>query len=41
MSFQKNVNEKIEESIARGEFDDLPGKGNLLIWTPILPRLKI
>ena len=30
MSFQKNVDEKIEESIASGEFDDLPGKGKPL-----------
>jgi DnaJ-like protein len=30
MSFQKNVEEKIEEAIARGEFDDLPGKGKPL-----------
>jgi hypothetical protein len=27
MSFQKNVDEKIKEAIARGEFDNLPGKG--------------
>ena len=30
MSFQKNVDEKIEESIARGEFDNLPGKRKAL-----------
>jgi hypothetical protein len=30
MSFQKNVDEKIKEAIARGEFDDLPGKGMAL-----------
>src|SRR5215813_506802 len=30
MSFQKNVDEKIEESIASGEFDSLPGKGKPL-----------
>jgi hypothetical protein len=30
MSFQRNVDEKIEEAIARGEFDDLPGKGKPL-----------
>jgi hypothetical protein len=30
MSFQKNVDEKIKEAIARGEFDDLPGKGKAL-----------
>ena len=30
MSFQKNVDEKIREAIARGEFDDLPGKGKPL-----------
>jgi len=27
MSFQKNVDQKIEEAIARGDFDNLPGKG--------------
>src|SRR4029434_8470275 len=26
MSYQKNVDEKIKEAIARGEFDNLPGK---------------
>ena len=30
MSFQKNVDKKIEEAIARGEFDNLPGKGKPL-----------
>jgi hypothetical protein len=30
MSFQKNVDEKIKEAIARGEFDNLPGKGKPL-----------
>jgi hypothetical protein len=30
MSFQKNVDEKIQEGIARGDFDDLPGKGKPL-----------
>jgi DnaJ-like protein len=30
MSFQKNVDEKIKESIAAGEFDNLPGKGKPL-----------
>ena len=30
MSFQKNVEDKIEEAIARGEFDNLPGKGKPL-----------
>jgi hypothetical protein len=30
MSLQKNVDEKIEEAIARGEFDNLPGKGKPL-----------
>jgi hypothetical protein len=30
MSFQKDVDEKIKEAIARGEFDNLPGKGNPL-----------
>jgi len=30
MSFQKNVEDKIKEAIARGEFDNLPGKGKPL-----------
>ena len=30
MSFQKDVDEKIKEAIARGEFDNLPGKGKPL-----------
>jgi len=30
MSFEKNVDEKIAEAIARGEFDNLPGKGKPL-----------
>ena len=30
ISFQKNVDEKIKEAIARGEFDNLPGKGKPL-----------
>jgi hypothetical protein len=30
MSFRKNVDEKIQEAIARGEFDNLPGKGEPL-----------
>lgn len=30
MSFQKNVDEKIKEAIAKGEFDNLPGKGKPL-----------
>jgi Domain of unknown function (DUF1992) len=30
MSFQRNVDEKIKEAIARGEFDNLPGKGKPL-----------
>ena len=30
MSFQKNIDEKIKEAIARGEFDNLPGKGKPL-----------
>jgi hypothetical protein len=30
MSLQRNVDEKIEEAIARGEFDNLPGKGKPL-----------
>jgi hypothetical protein len=41
MSFQKNVDEKIKEAIARGEFDNLPGKGKPLDLMPILPRLNI
>ncbi|HEU5247900.1 MAG TPA: DUF1992 domain-containing protein [Candidatus Udaeobacter sp.] len=28
MSFHRNADEKIKEAIARGEFDNLPGKGN-------------
>ena len=27
MSLEKFIDEKIEEAMARGEFDDLPGKG--------------
>ena len=30
MSYQKNVDEKIKEAIAKGEFDNLPGKGKPL-----------
>jgi hypothetical protein len=30
MWFQKNVDEKIQEAIASGEFDNLPGKGKPL-----------
>jgi len=30
MSLEKNVDEKIAEAIARGEFDNLPGKGKPL-----------
>jgi len=30
MSFQKSVDEKIQEAIARGEFGNLPGKGEPL-----------
>jgi hypothetical protein len=30
MSFQQNVDDKIKEAIARGEFDNLPGKGKSL-----------
>ena len=30
MSFQINVDEKVKEAIARGEFDNLPGKGKPL-----------
>ena len=30
MSFQRNVEDKIKEAIARGEFDNLPGKGKPL-----------
>ena len=30
MSFHRNADEKIKEAIARGEFDNLPGKGRPL-----------
>ena len=30
MSFHRNADEKIKEAIARGEFDNLPGKGKPL-----------
>ena len=30
MSFHRNTDEKIKEAIARGEFDNLPGKGKPL-----------
>jgi hypothetical protein len=30
MNFQKTVDEKIKEAIAKGEFDNLPGKGKPL-----------
>src|SRR5215469_14220670 len=30
ISFEENVDEKIKEAIARGEFDNLPGKGKPL-----------
>ena len=30
MSFQQNADEKIREAIAKGEFDNLPGKGKPL-----------
>ena len=30
MSFQKNAEEQIKKAIARGEFDNLPGKGKPL-----------
>src|SRR5262245_23726290 len=30
MLFRKSVDEKIQEAIARGEFDNLPGKGKPL-----------
>jgi DnaJ-like protein len=30
MSFHRNADEKIKEAIAKGEFDDLPGKGKPL-----------
>ena len=30
MSFQRNADEKIKEAIARGEFENLPGKGKPL-----------
>jgi len=41
MSFHRNADEKIKEAITKGEFDNLPVKASLLIWMPILPRLKI
>ena len=34
MSFHKNADEKINEAIARGEFDNLPGKGRPLNLDP-------
>ena len=30
MSFERNADEKIQEAIAKGEFDNLPGKGKPL-----------
>jgi uncharacterized protein YutE (UPF0331/DUF86 family) len=30
MAFQENIDQKIKEAIARGEFDNLPGKGKPL-----------
>ena len=30
MSFEKIAEEKIQEAVAAGEFDDLPGKGKPL-----------
>jgi hypothetical protein len=30
MSYHRNVDEKIKEAIAKGEFDNLPGKGKPL-----------
>jgi hypothetical protein len=36
MSLQKNVDEKIEEAIARGEFDNIPGKGKPLDLAALL-----
>ena len=30
MSFHRNADEKIKEAIAKGEFDNLPGKGRPL-----------
>jgi hypothetical protein len=41
MSLQKNIDEKIQGAIARGEFDDLPGKGKPLDLDAILPRQNI
>jgi hypothetical protein len=41
MSFQKDVDEKIEEAIARENSTIFLGKESLLIWMPILPRLNI
>jgi len=41
MSFQRNADEKIKEAIARGEFDNLPGKGKPLNLDAYLPRLNI
>jgi hypothetical protein len=34
MSFEKNVEEKIAEAIANGEFDHVPGKGKPLNLDP-------
>ena len=30
MSFHRNADEKIKEAIAKGDFDNLPGKGEPL-----------
>jgi hypothetical protein len=38
---QRNVDEKIEEAIARENSTIFLGKENPLIWMPILPRLNI
>jgi len=42
MSFHKNADEKINGAIARGEFDNLPGKGKPLdldaYFTTLGPR---
>jgi len=39
--FQTNVDEQIREAIARGEFDNLPGKGKPLDLDAYFARLNI
>ena len=39
--FQTNVDEQIREAIARGEFDNLPGKGKALDLDAYFARLNI